>query len=235
MKRNIGFVFLAITAATLLLLASCRHDPSPAATGWSYSLVQSQIADSGYVYTYTYDTTGRQIRAQTDTMVTTYGYSAGSVVKTLSLAGSLFITDYTTDASGHAVSDSKGYTYTYDTNGYLTARYYTSAGSYDSVTYTVSGGNVDTTVEHQGDALTSSLITTTYTYLTTKDSRNFGLSYLGTPNVNLIATQNISQVLNGTSYTAYYIYSYQYDSKGRVSTQNIYNGSANYNTTYKYF
>jgi len=234
MKGNIGFVFLATIAAAMLLLASCRRDPSPAA-GWSYSLVQSQVADSGYTYTYGYDSAGRQIRSQTDTMVTTYGYSPGAVVRTVSLAGSVFITDYATGASGRALSDSRGYTYTYDTAGYLTGRYYASAGSYDSVSYTVSGGNVDSTVERQGDAQTSTTTTTSYTYLGTKDSRNFGLSYLGTPNVNLIATKNIYQVLNGTSYSASYIYYYQYDGRGRVSTQDIYDGSAGYITSYKYF
>jgi len=228
------FIVVPVLIFLVSFLACCRKD-SAIATAATTSLVKSAIIDSGYANTYTYDSLGRQIMAQIDTVVTTYGYGQGYVLKTITLAGQQFITDYTTNASGLATSDTKGYVYAYDNSGYLISKSYTGAGSFDSITYTISGGNAITSVEHQADSATNNVITTNYTYLSTIDSRNFGLAFLGKANTNLISTVAITQTISGSSYTANYTYTYSYDSRGRVSQQVINNGSASYISTYTYY
>ena len=234
MLKKVRFILVSVITVFIVFLTSCHKDPSIAPVASTVSLVRSQVADSGYATTFTYDSLGRQIMAQIDTVVTTYTYSPSSVVKTVTLAGETFITTYTTNASGKAVTDSKGYVYTYNSVGYLTSKSFTAVSNFDSVTYTVSGSNVITSVEHQADSATNNYITTNYTYLSTIDSRNFGLAFLSSANVNLISTENIMQVINGSSYNASYTYTYSFDSKGRVTQQTINNGSASYVTTYSY-
>jgi hypothetical protein len=226
---------LFILAVVTLLSSGCRKDPA----GDYSHLIKSQTVTSttgtSYTYTYAYDSSGRQIQAQTDTVVTTYTYSPGVVAVVTVLAGERFPTSYVTDAAGLAISDSRGYSYTYDSHGYLTSLSSQTAGSFDSTIYTISGGNTDTTIRHQGDPSTSNVITAAYTFLSNADTRDFGLTFTGQPNKNLINTQTITQVINGSIVTASYSYSYSFDSRGRVIQQVQDNGSVSYTTTYVYY
>jgi hypothetical protein len=231
------FTPLLILFAIASFFTGCRKDSTPSTTV-TISRVRSQITTSptGVFDTviYVYDSTGRQLRSQTDTLVTTYSYSPGNDTMTEMLHGVNFYTIYTTNGAGMATSDSKGFVYTYNGGGYLTGYSYTNGAIYDSTSYTVSGGNVATSVRHQADSATNNLVTTTYTYLSTIDSRDFGLSFLGRQNVNLINTETVTQLINGSSYAVSYTYSYSFDSKGRVTRQVQSSGTATYTTAYTY-
>ena len=235
MMPRAKFIIVPAILFFISLLASCRKDAAIAPANTTVSEVKTAVIDSGYANTYTYDSLGRQIRAQIDTVVTTYAYSQGSVLQTITIAGVPFITSYTINAAGRATTDTKGYLYAYNSSGYLISKSYTGTGNFDSITYTISGGNVTTSVEHQADSATNNTITTNYTYLSTIDSRGFGLAFLGTANVNLINTVAITQVISGSSYTANYSYTYSYDSRGRVTQQVINNGTASYTSAYTYY
>lgn len=232
---RVKFIVLPALTFLVLFLACCRKDTAIVSTATTVSLIKTAVIDSGYVNTYTYDSLGRQIMAQIDTVVTTYAYGQGYVLQTIALAGEQFINDYTTNASGLATSDTKGYVYIYNSSGYLISKSYTGTGNFDSITYTISGGNVTTSVEHQADSATNNTITTTYTYLPNIDSRGFGLAFLGRANTNLINTVAITQIIGGSTYSVSSTYTYSYDSRGRVAQQVINNGSASYTSTYTYY
>jgi hypothetical protein len=151
------------------------------------------------------------------------------------LHGVQYVTRYSTDQAGRAIADSRSFVYTYSTWGYLTGLSYTGQGTYDSTTYTISGGNVTTSVRHQVDSATDNLVTTIYTYLPTVDSRDYGLSFLGNANTDLPVTETVTQLINGSTYSVAYTYTYNYDSKGRVTQQIRSSGSATYTTAYTYY
>ena len=228
------FSFLLIT----ILLSSCKKDTS-APINVTISKVRSQIitSSSGLPDTtiYTYDNTGRLYTSLEDTLLTTYTYGSNTVTVTSMLAGRTFLTIYNTNSRGLATSDSKSFVYKYSSWDYLTSLSYTGTGIYDSTLYFVSGGNVDNTVRHQVDSATDNLVTTTYTYLSIIDSRDYGLSFLGKQSTNLINTETITQVINGSTYTIRYTYSYTFDNKGRVTQQVRSSGTATYTTAYAYF
>jgi hypothetical protein len=90
-------------------------------------------------------------------------------------------------------------------------------------------------VRHQTDAGNNNLVTTSYTYLSTIDSRDFGLAFIGKQNTNLISTETVTQLINGSTYTVNYTYSYTFDSKGRVAQQVQSSGTATYTTAYTYY
>lgn len=228
----LSFLFVAV------FFSGCKkNDPTPVTV--TISKVKSQIitSPSGVPDTtvYTYDNTGRQITSLEDTLQTTYSYGSNTVTMTSMLAGQPFPTIYYTNSAGLATSDSKRFTYTYSSWGYLTSLSYTGTGIYDSTLYFVSGGNVDTTIRHQVDSATDNRVTTVYTYLPTVDSRDYGLSFLGKQNTSLINTETVTQLINGSIYSVSYIYSYAFDNKGRVTQQVKSSGTATYTTAYTYF
>ena len=219
-------------------LVGCKkNNPNPVTV--TISKVRSQIitSPSGIPDTtiYTYDITGRQATSLEDTLLTTYTYGSNTVTVTSMLAGHNFATTYYTNVNGLATSDSRRFSYTYSSWGYLASLAYTGAGTYDSTVYLVSVGNIDTTIRHQVDSATDNRVTTVYTYLSTVDSRDYGLSFLGKQSTNLINTENITQIINGSNYTVSYIYSYTFDNKGRVTQQIRSSGTATYTTAYTYF
>ena len=172
-------------------------------------------------YTFTYDGQGRQILKQTSgstSSSTSYNYaSSGQVVETITGTGAATIT-YTLNSQGYAESDGTN-TYTF-TNGYLTTE---DDAAGNSINNTVSNGNVTAAIVVQGG------VTTIYAYQfsTTQDYRNFGLSFLGKRNTDLLSSE--TQTSTGTP-TVYSI-TYTYDSKGRVLQQTLSPGG---NTSYVY-
>ena len=77
----------------------------------------------------------------------------------------------------------------YDTDGYLID----DSLPGERITYTISGGNVQTKNHYNNGVATA---VTKYTYLTTPDNRDLGLSFWGHRNINLIdfETQNSIQI-----------------------------------------
>jgi hypothetical protein len=224
-----------------LCITGCKKDPAAPRLPGSVTVskvkteITTSVSGAADTIYYAYDSSGRQARSQMDTMVTTYSYSAGAVSQVITLAGEIFPTSYTLNAAGLAASDSKGNIYRYDSAGYLISEVYTASGNYDSTTYLLSGGDIDSSVERQGDASTADLILTAYTYLAVPDSRNYSLSFLGKQNTNLINSQTITQTLNGQIYTSVYTYSYTFDPLGRVLQQVRSSGTASYTTSYTYY
>ena len=235
MRNKIKYLLFFVFAVALF--AGCKKDPATVANSSSRVKTESTTSATGiaYVVTYSYDSSGRQVQSQTDTVVTTYLYGPDTITKTIALAGHYFITGYSTDASGHIISDSKFFKYSYDANGYLASLSYTGNGNYDSTLYTISGGNVTTTVEHQADSATNNTITTTYTYLAHTDNRDYGMAAMGKANTNLIGSQSISQSINGSMATLAYTFTYTYDAQGRVTQMVKSSGSVSYTTTYTYY
>ncbi len=230
-------LLLSFLFVSVFFSACKKNNPTPVTV--TVSKVKSQIitSPSGVPDTtvYTYDNAGRQITSLEDTLHTTYTYGTNTVTMSYFLAGQNFGTIYYTNVNGLATSDSRRFAYTYSSWGYLTTLSYTATGVYDSTLYLVSGGNVDTTIRHQVDSATDNRVTTVYTYLSTVDSRDYGLSFLGKKNTNLINTETVTQVINGSTYTVSYVYSYTFDNKGRVTQQVKSSGTATYTTVYTYF
>jgi hypothetical protein len=239
---KIQFTSLLTLVALMSFFAGCKKDPGAALPAKvTISNVKSMITNSATgepdTVVYTYDNLGRQTTALTDTLLTTYTYSGDTVIMHYLLAGEQFTTFYTLSASGQAVSDSKGNSYAYNSSGYLTRQSYAYGAGYDSISYLymLSGLNDSISIQHQQDAATHNLVTIRYTYLPTIDSRNFGLTFLGKQNTNLINTETDSQVLNGSTYSITYTYSYTFDSQGRVTQQVQTSGTSTYTTAYTYY
>lgn len=228
---------LSLIIAIAVFFSACKKDP--AVTAVTTAKVRSETTTSptgsALTFRYTYDSAGRQLTATTDTVVTSYLYAAGSVTRTITLAGHYFVTNYVTNAAGYVASDSRNYVYSYDANGYRTGMSYTGNGNYDSTTYTIANGNVQTEVQHQADSATDNRVTTTYTYYSNIDNRDYGMNVLsGMPNNNLIKTETIVQVINGSTYTSAYSYTYSYNAQGMVTQQVKSSGTATYTTNYTY-
>ncbi len=234
-KHHLTSIIAFIVIAAFL--GGCHKDASVIVTHTSKVKSESTTSPSGipYTVTYTYDSSGRQVVSQTDTVVTTYVYGPDTITKTIDLANHFYVTKYAVNAAGMILSDSKFYVYNYDNNGYLSTLSYTGNGNYDSTVYTISGGNVMSAVLHQVDSGTNNLVTTTYTYMSNTDSRNYGMSCMGKQNNNLISTQTVTQVINGSTYSESYTYTYSFDSQGRVTQQVRSSGTAMYTTTYTYY
>jgi|GEM_PF-2949665 len=240
MSFSIRYSVSVFIAFVVLFFAGCKKDAAVSGlpTSVTVSNVKSTISTSPTgaldTFVYTYDGNGRQLSNKTDTVVTSYVYASGTVTMNIALAGEIFTTIYNTNSAGQAISDTKGNTYSYDSLGYLTLLAHTISGGYDSTVYTIVNGNVTTSVLRQIDAATNNTVTTTYTYLSTVDSRNYGLAFLGKQNTNLISTENITQVINGATYTSSYTYTYTFDNQGRVVQQLEASGSDTYTTSYTY-
>ena len=237
LNKSFTILFFSCFFVAVFLVACKKETPAPITV--TVSKVRSQIITSptGVPDTtiYTYDNTGRLATSLEDTLLTTYTYGSNSITVTNMLSGHTFLTVYNTSPGGLATSDSKGFVYTYSSWGYLMSLSYTGAGTYDSTLYLVSDGNVNTTIRHQVDSSTDNRVTTVYTYLSTIDSRDYGLSFLGGQSTNLINTETITQIINGSTYTINYTYSYTFDNKGRVTQQVKSSGTATYTTAYTYF
>ena len=117
----------------------------------------------------------------------------------------------------------------------MTSLSYTGNGNYDSTTYTISTGDLISSVEHQADAATDNRVTTNYTYLSSLDSRDFGMtSSTGRRSTHLVSTESIVQLINGSRTTISYTFTYTFDAQGRVTQQVRTSGSVSYTTTYTY-
>lgn len=214
----------------VLILSSCEDPEAP-------DQINGRLATSvsdGATTSYDYDSEGRLTRWEQTGAGTTYlvtiQYGSGTVTWTESFTDSSGTqsgtTIYTLNGQGLAASDNSGNTYTYNADGNQTM----TSGSSGSFTYTWVGGN--NTVETAADSSGTVQGTTTKTYLTDKvDYRDYGLGFMGKPSKNLISSS--ASTWGGSTQNA--TYTYEYDSKGRVSKETMtYSGSTPSVTTYTY-
>lgn len=227
MKNAICF---SIALLTVGIFSSCEEETVDAINGKVASMASDgtntslEYDDQGRLTSYTQTGGG-------NTYQVTIQYGSGTVTWTESFTDSSGTasgtTIYSLNGQGYAVSDNGGTTYTYDSDGHLLSE--TSSSS--SVEYTWSGGNQVSNVN--SDSTGAAQYTQTKTYLADKeDYRDFGMAFLGKQSKNLINT--VTDNYGATTYNA--TYTYEYDSKGRVSKETVaYQGSSNPSvTTYTY-
>jgi len=174
---------ILVIASALLLsgvagCASCCHDnPSIACRD-----KVKTVTTSGITATYTYDTTGRLVLiARSDGSSTSYTYATGSVTETNTPAGGAASSIvFALNADGLAISDSRGTTYQYDSNGYTIKTVYSSFTD----SRTIVNGNI---VVETRDG--SSPVTYNVSYTPLRDCQDYGLSFLGKQSRNLRQTQ----------------------------------------------
>ncbi len=222
MKKIFNTTLGLTLLTTMLLIGGCKK----AATidGHVASSTENYTTPTGTtttVTTSTYDSQGRLVLQQvTGKSPVSLSYSNGQVTAT---SGTSTPTVFTLNSAGYATSDGSS-TYVYDNNGYNTVVSNSSPGA-TSVVNTINSGNVaSSTQTTNGVASTYS-----YTYLSTKDYREYGLDFLGKNSVDLINAETVS---NPTSST--YTFSYTFDGKGRVQTQMWTSGTTSDVTSYTY-
>ena len=212
---------------SLSLFSSCSKSTPSSSNNNNNSNVSDLVASfSNYnsatkattTYTFSYDGENRLIEEQisdgTPTIMFTYG--SGTVTETQGTTTTI----YTLNNAGFATSDNQGNTYTYNSNGDLTNVTNTDGAS---TVNTISNNNLVSSVQTTS---TGTITSYEYTYLNNLNTLKFGLTFLGTPDVNLIQSQSI----NGVSYP----FSYTYDSYNRVETETIVSGPTNLIRTYTY-
>jgi len=226
MKKILYSTLSIAFLSSVLFLGSCKKTTSV------NGLVQTEVevaTVNGVAtttnFTFTYDGQGRQILKQVSGSTVSsvsYNYgSSGQVVQTTTGTNAGTVT-YTLNSQGLASSDGTN-TYSF-TNGYLTTEDDAAGNSLNS---TVSNGNVTGTTVVEGG------VTTIYAYQfsTTQDYRNFGLSFLGKRNTDLVSSESVTSTGTPTQYTI----TYTYDSQGRVLQQTLTpGGSTSYVYTYTY-
>jgi hypothetical protein len=201
MKRILYAAVMIAAASATLFLDGCKKTASVDGHILTHSIsITSNGVVSNSSTTYQYDGQGRQILATPSTGIPTSTSYNGSTVT--QVTGTTTVV-YTLNNSGQAQSDNQGDEFSYS-NGYLTNE---TNGTALSLTNQVTNGNTMTST------LVENGVTTVYVYqyLTTPDYRNFGTSFLGNRNTDLISSETVSGGSSGTA-----TYTYQYDSHGRV-------------------
>jgi YD repeat-containing protein len=223
MKKIFHSFLIAGAVSALIFSSGCKKAAS--IDGHVLTRTQATTPTGGATTTttinYTYDSQGRQTSASPSSgNPTQTSYGSGSVTQ---ITGSTTVI-YQLNSAGLATSDNNGTAYTYDNNGYLTNE---TQGQANSINNTITSGNL---ISEVVTAAGSNTATYTYVYGTTQDYRNFGLSFLGKRNVDLPTSESGAA---GTL-SAQWVYTYVYDSKGRVTQETVVgNGETNiYTFTY---
>jgi PKD repeat protein len=154
--------------------------------------------------TYTFDTLGRVATILNNGNTTTYDYTGNILTMTTNgtpITGQL-------DIMGLLVNIGP-ITYTYDAAKYLIL---SNDGS-QIISDTIVNGNTAVTVK----TTATDTIITQYTFSSRIDYRDFGMSFLGTPNTNII---NTKKVTHGPTVVTYN-YTYTFDLYTRVTKQTI--------------
>jgi hypothetical protein len=217
MAKHISIAFL-LFLVLVFSFESCKKaiPPNGKVKGRTYRNQSSgpTIIDT---LSYSYDQQGRVISIQHITGKETYVYSGNSYIYTpvsgAPITGIL-------NNQGLVTSTSNGESYTYDNDGYLISDIDTILSRY----YTISNGNIlaDSQI-HNGN---SSILY--YTYSSTVDYRDFGKSFMGKANHNLVLSDSLRGLLTNTQ-------SYTFDSKGRVATETTSGNGILFTGTYSYF
>jgi hypothetical protein len=187
-----------------------------------------------------------KITSSSDTSYTTIEYSSTAVtlkffdknnvlttqeifnLNSSGLATTAVVTDFTKSSKSNILlrnrifskgnnSTSYNFSYTYDSNGYLTHEIKSFPGATITDNYTISNGNTISYTEVQVAGSTTNNSSGNYTFLTDKTNtigmQNCGIAFLGKDNKNLesVLVRTYSSGSNTTNYN------YEYDSKNRVT------------------
>lgn len=206
----------------IVFIAGCKKDAPVNDLVRSYTAIYTSNGTTTYdTVIYTYDAMNRRRTVQVlgDTP-SIYTYSPGL----LTITEGSRITTYYLNSEGQAVSSSLGYTYVYDSNGYLIGEF-NPASNYYIYSVISNGNRVSEKTIQNGD-------TTNYvfTFLPAKNYRSFGQSFTGKANVNLANTEVVYSPTDTTTFT----YSYTFDSEGRVHTATTTTSSSVNIQTYTY-
>jgi hypothetical protein len=221
MKKIINSFIIAGAVSALIFSSGCKKAATIDGHVASYTETKTVTGQTPVTTTttLTYDAQNRLTEIQaTNSTPTTYSYGSGTVTQIQGANQVIF----QLNGSGLATSDNVGDVWVYDNNGYNTN--YTNVGQGVSAVLTISNGNL-TSQQYTQNNVTS---TTSYTYLTTTDYRNYGQAFFGKNSVDLENSESTSPA--NTSKT----FSYTFDSKGRVQTQTYISGTTNDVTTYTY-
>ena len=213
-------LFIIAIMFSLLVIGSCNKETQQSPSVNNSTNNTTATIDSshkvktakcnGDIFSFTYDTLGRVISIVGPYSTTTYTYHQSSVT---ALKVTPFLTDsivYTLNSQGLAMSDNIGNTYTYDADGYHVSTIYSGGQSYDSL-YILNGDLIDSV--HVNTA-TNTRIEFGATYTTQKETRDFGMAFLGKTNTHLIniGPPNISW--GNSNVSAHYIF--EFDGQNRV-------------------
>ncbi len=205
---------LSTIICLIALFTSCSKIKSPVLLcKTEISSIKTTTQDNGVVRgnttaTYQYDSIGR---------CTDNTYTSSSIIA----EGGIFT--YLLNSSGipvrQNVIDGSYFTFSYQSNGYLSQRLFYPMGSSlpgEIYTYQWQNGNLITMVDSNLYSQTSSLYSYSYT---TQPYQQLDPDYvpLGNQSANLLKTQTATYngaIQNGQTFS----YSYQFDNEGRVST-----------------
>lgn len=197
---------------------SCKKSTSPNGKikGETY---RHQFSDTTIIDTlsYSYDQQGRVTVIQHVNGRETYVFSNNSYIYTpvsgAPVTGVL-------NGQGLVISTSNGASYGYDNNGYLISSTDTILSSY----FIIANGNMvaDSEVVNGNSSVQH------YTHSSKVDYRDFGRSFAGKANHNLVLSDSLNGVPTNTT-------SYTFDNQGRVSTETISGNGLLLTTTYSYF
>lgn len=224
---------LLVIAGTIVTLNSCTKEDQDEFTRWlikteTYNFGTANASTSNY----TYDSEGRLTEViDDDGYRTTVSYSSTTMTVTNYDSTGTNVADtydYPLNAQGF-VTSAFGSDLSFNSDGYLIGST-ESNGAMTTNTY-VDGNLTEST--HTDSAYTS---TSTYTYLTDKlELRDRGLKALyGESSKNLVSMINETNSNSSSTYSTNY--TYEYDSKGRVTKETrSANGQNQDVTTYTYF
>lgn len=233
-------------SAMMLIVVSCsksREEPKDENTACQLTESARSYSDSDYKWneSFSYDDKGRIIkiveRDGTDVGVIDYVYSA-TEIKQMDHG---YILTYKLDANNRIVSDSEGYTYSYDDKGYLVGKSMNNGANYIvTIKYTYTNDNLVKIVEEVFDNYVTTTYTDTYEYGTEEAGSNFinpwsgdvGLplelsgilgGYIGKSSKNLV-TKHTGRYDSGT-------FSYTKDVSGNITKTTISSTSGSSKTT----
>jgi len=232
MKKQMNKLIMAVTLFAVIAIGGCGKKDAATINGNIKKVFSTSNSNSPSSIGFTYDAQNRLTLAeQFDSAGTLVGhitvtYTANSLhYEAFDSAGaSQYVADATLNAQGLVTSvTGDASVLTYDSEGHLLLR---DNGATDKDIYTYSNGNKIKEIS----VGSSSSDTTTYTYLTDKtELRNRGMSFMGKGSKNLLSTETRNP---GASVR---VYTYEYDSKGRVSKETTVEPFYNGVQTFTYF
>lgn len=179
-----------------------------------------------YTNTYEYDQEGRIAKLSNEDIITTYQYEPGKVIikNVYNKSGQIYNDTLLLNNKGFvAVSDD--FNYEYDAEGYriLAPDFLTTPPS--ALTLTILNGNmVKSTPKYWNEYV---MQTSTYKFqagLNTIGDENKGIFWNGTQNKNLMSEEYIKTVTPGRTYELLSTFTYEFDTKIRVSKKTITSG-----------
>ena len=213
MKKTLHYTVMALSAILLLAFSGNPIHKNPVMREWM-SDAYLQIHPTYY----TYDESGRVIRSEQqnpDTFITTYTYSASSILSvTYNSATHMYDSiTYTLGSNGLVTADNRGNKFGYDNDG-------KQIMGVDGEAYSWANGDMMLRTYYDG----SKVHTVHYTYTDILDTRDYGDAPWGFRSAHLV--QTVSDPPATVSHK------YIIDSQGRVQTDSA--GATVYHYFYKF-